>query len=90
MQEVSAPVLSSLFTLLPAGKLNVMVNGEAELADGEYVSGDFFRGLALPPAAGRLLMPETIAPARRRSPSSSRAMPSAASASAADAVGQQF
>ena len=33
-----------------------MVRGEAELANGEYVSGDFFRGLAVSSAAGRLIM----------------------------------
>ena len=37
----------------PAGNVNVMIKGEAELAKGEYVSGDFFRGLAVSPAAGR-------------------------------------
>ncbi len=33
-----------------------MIKGEAELAQGEYVSGDFFRGLAVLPAAGRLIL----------------------------------
>ena len=33
-----------------------MIKGEAELARGEYVSGDFFRGLAVSPAAGRLIV----------------------------------
>jgi hypothetical protein len=35
--------------------VNVLIKGEAELAKGEYVSGDFFRGLAVAPAAGRLI-----------------------------------
>jgi predicted permease len=52
----SSDVLSVLFAYHPAGKLNVMVQGQAEIADGEYVSGDYFRGLMLPPAAGRLIM----------------------------------
>ena len=56
LQQVSEPVLSSLFAYYPAGDLNVMVKGAAELATGEYVSGDFFRGLAVSPAAGRLLV----------------------------------
>jgi predicted permease len=56
LQDASGPVLSSLFAYFPAGKLNVMVNGEAELAQGEYVSGDFFGGLTVLPAAGRLLV----------------------------------
>jgi hypothetical protein len=55
LQEISAPVLSSLFAYFHAGKLHVMINGQAELAEGEYVSGDFFRGLAVLPAAGRLI-----------------------------------
>ena len=38
------------------GDVNVMIKGEAELAEGEYVSGDFFRGLAVSPAAGRLIV----------------------------------
>jgi macrolide transport system ATP-binding/permease protein len=56
LQRASAPVLSSAFAYHPADRVNVMVRGEAELADGEYVSGDFFRGLAVSPAAGRLLV----------------------------------
>jgi len=55
LHEASAPVLSSLFAYKQAGRLNVSVNGEAELAPGEYVSGEFFRGLAVLPAAGRML-----------------------------------
>jgi predicted permease len=35
--------------------VNVIIRGEAGLATGEYVSGDFFRGMAIVPAAGRLL-----------------------------------
>jgi predicted permease len=55
LQEASAPVLSSVFAHKPAGSVNVMIGGEAELAPAEYVSGDFFRGLAVVPAAGRLI-----------------------------------
>jgi macrolide transport system ATP-binding/permease protein len=55
LQEASAPVLSSLFAYHPAGNVNVMIKGEAEIARGQYVSGDFFRGLAVSPAAGRLI-----------------------------------
>lgn len=33
-----------------------MVSGGAELANGEYVSGDFFRGLGVAPEAGRLIL----------------------------------
>ena len=55
LHEVSAPVLSSLFAYKQPGTLNVIIKGEAELAQGQYVSGDFFRGLAVMPAAGRLI-----------------------------------
>src|SRR5687768_12654597 len=55
LQEASGPVFASLFTYKPAGTLNVLIKGAAELATGEYVSGEFFRGLAVPPAAGRLI-----------------------------------
>jgi len=58
LQEVSESVLSSLFAYYRAGKLNVVVKGAAELATGECVSGDFFEGLAVSPAAGRLLLRE--------------------------------
>jgi macrolide transport system ATP-binding/permease protein len=55
LPEASRPVLSSLFAYKHAARLNVIVRAEAELAAGEYVSGDFFRGLAIVPAAGRLI-----------------------------------
>jgi macrolide transport system ATP-binding/permease protein len=35
-----------------------MVKGHAEQASGEYVSGDYFRGLAVPAAAGRVIVPD--------------------------------
>jgi len=56
LQPVSGSVLSSLFAYKRTGNVNVMIKGEAELAQGEYVSGDFFRGLAVSPAAGRLIV----------------------------------
>jgi macrolide transport system ATP-binding/permease protein len=55
LQQVSEPVLSSIFAFFRGGKVNAFAAGSAELANAEYVSGDFFRGLAVPPAAGRLL-----------------------------------
>jgi predicted permease len=62
LSEVSAPVLSSLFAHKRGGSMNVIVKGEAELAEGEYVSGDFFRGLAIVPAAGRLIVADDDRP----------------------------
>jgi len=48
-------VLSVLFAYRPARKLNVMVAGQSEVTTGEYVSGDYFRGLGIMPAAGRVI-----------------------------------
>src|ERR1700722_9664233 len=47
---------STLFAYRPARDLNVSVKGQAYLVNGEYVSGDYFRGLDVPPAAGRLVI----------------------------------
>ncbi len=41
-----------------ARRLNLTVKGEAGIAAGECVSGDYFRGLGVPPAAGRLIIPD--------------------------------
>ena len=57
LREVSAPILSSLFAHKQAGNVNVRVKNEAELVQGEYVTGGFFDGLAVVPAAGRLIHP---------------------------------
>jgi macrolide transport system ATP-binding/permease protein len=51
----SSDVLSAIFAYRPARKLNVMLLGQAEVTNGEYVSGDYFRGLEVVPAAGRLI-----------------------------------
>ena len=56
LQKNSDAVLSSVFAYYPARNLNLVIKGQADVANGEYVSGDYFRGLAVPPAAGRLLM----------------------------------
>ena len=54
----SDAVFSSVFAYYPTRKVNVMVKGQAEQASGEFVSGDYFRGLAVSPAAGRLIIPD--------------------------------
>jgi macrolide transport system ATP-binding/permease protein len=38
--------------------MNVAINGQAEIASGELVSGNYFQGLAVQPAAGRLIIPD--------------------------------
>jgi len=51
----SSGMLSVLFAYHPAGKLNVLIGQQAGITGGEYVSGDYFRGLGIVPAAGRLV-----------------------------------
>ena len=51
-------VLSTLFFFAGAGRLNLVVNNQAQLGGGEYVSGNFFTGLQTPPATGRLISPD--------------------------------
>jgi macrolide transport system ATP-binding/permease protein len=50
-------VFSAVFAHRHAENLNVAVKKGAFLASGEYVSGDYFRGLGVPPEAGRLIIP---------------------------------
>ena len=42
--------------------MNVAVQGQADLASGWNVSGDYFGGLRVPPAAGRLIIPDDDRP----------------------------
>jgi len=55
LQMASSSVLSHIFAYQPAGRVNVLIRGEAEQAVGEYVTGDYFRGLSVLPAAGRMI-----------------------------------
>jgi macrolide transport system ATP-binding/permease protein len=54
----SNDVLSVLFAYYPTGKLNFLARGEAQQLQGEYVSGDYFQGLGVAPATGRLIAPD--------------------------------
>jgi predicted permease len=54
-------VFSTVFAHLQywqAKKLNLTIKGQADIATGWNVSGGYFRGLAVPPAAGRLIIPD--------------------------------
>ncbi len=53
-QRDDAPFLK-LFAYYKTDRLNVMVKGQATVARGGYVSGDYFSGLEVVPAAGRLI-----------------------------------
>ncbi len=55
LQQTSSSIFSSIFAYQPAGNMTVMANGDSQLASTEYVTGDFFRGLGIVPAAGRLI-----------------------------------
>ena len=48
-------VFSTVFGYQGAGSLHFAVRGEAEMVNAEYVSGSYFSGLGVAPAAGRLL-----------------------------------
>jgi predicted permease len=48
-------VFANVFGFSGAGRLNVQIRGVADLAAGQYVTGTFFAGLGVPPAAGRLI-----------------------------------
>jgi predicted permease len=51
-------IFSSVFAYHPAHQLNVIYKGQAVVTNGEYVSGDYFRGVGIAPAAGRLIIPD--------------------------------
>ena len=48
-------VLSTLFAYATAWELNLVTEGQAELADAQLVSGGFYGGLGVSPAVGRLI-----------------------------------
>src|SRR5262249_46231398 len=58
LRKSGEPLFSSVFAYYPVREVNLMVKGQAERAIGEYVSGDYFRGVAFSPAAGRLILPD--------------------------------
>jgi macrolide transport system ATP-binding/permease protein len=51
-------VFSSVFAYQSTPGRTVTIHGAASIADGEWVSGDYFRGLGVPPAEGRLIAPD--------------------------------
>jgi len=53
--RADSSVCSSVFGFSGAGGLTVIVQGQADRGRGEYVTGSYFSGLGVPPAAGRLL-----------------------------------
>ncbi len=49
--------LTELFAFYPVQQLNVVVDGSAEIASGQYVSGNYFRGLGVNATLGRTIVP---------------------------------
>ncbi|HEV2495057.1 MAG TPA: ABC transporter permease [Terriglobia bacterium] len=56
------PVFSTLFGYFNGLNCNLSIRGQATSASTEYVTGEYFRGLAVSPAAGRLIDSEDDRP----------------------------
>jgi macrolide transport system ATP-binding/permease protein len=69
---------------------SVNINGQAESAKGELVSGDYFHGLQVPPAAGRLILPDDDRVGAVPVVVASHAFAEKHFGTAADAVGQSI
>ena len=54
--------LSDLFACAPAGRVNVVVNGQAELASAFIATGNYFRVLGVDARLGRVFVPEDDQP----------------------------
>jgi predicted permease len=54
--RASTRTLSDLFAYAPRGNLNVSVDGQAEIASGQFVTGNFHSGLGVRPVLGRLII----------------------------------
>jgi macrolide transport system ATP-binding/permease protein len=56
------PAFSTLFGYFNGRARNLSIHGQATSASAEYVTGEYFRGLAVSPAAGRLIDSEDDRP----------------------------
>ncbi len=56
------PVFSTLFGYFNGLHRTLSVRGHATIADAEFVTGEYFRGLAVSPVAGRLVDPDDDRP----------------------------
>jgi predicted permease len=54
--ERNTTVLSSAFGYFVADRLNVTTDDETEVVKGQYVTGDYFRGMGVRSAAGRMIL----------------------------------
>ncbi len=62
MMRKNEAIFSSVFGFQGAGALNLVSGNRAEIARAEYVTGNYFQGLGVPPAAGRLIQPDDDRP----------------------------
>src|SRR5581483_1210464 len=53
---------ANVFAFAPIEQLNVIVDGNAEVASGQYVTGDYYAGFGIVPYRGRLLTSVDDAP----------------------------
>ena len=86
-------VFSVVFAHYPSWqvmRVNLAIKGQAGIATGDYVSGDYFRGLAVPPAAGRLVLPDDDRPGAPAVAVVSYAFSQSRFGGAANAPGQQI
>jgi macrolide transport system ATP-binding/permease protein len=84
-------IFSSVFAYFQprqARRMNLAIKGQAELASGFTVSGDYFRGLGVLPAAGRLIVPDDDRPGAPAVAVVSYALSEKRFGGAANAVGQ--
>ena len=58
MLQANREIFSTLFGYTYALNYNVIARGEAESIPGVFVTGNYFSGLNVPPAAGRLIDPD--------------------------------
>ena len=55
--RTSTDVFAGVFAFASIEQLNVIADGSAEVASGQYVTGDYYSGLGVQPFRGRLLTP---------------------------------
>src|ERR1700730_2617312 len=84
-------IFSSVFAYYSyPGTPTITIRGQAEAAAGGYVSGDYFRGLGVPPAAGRLISAEDDRPGATAVAVMSYSFSQRRFGRAADALGQSI
>ena len=77
------------FQFWESRRLNVAIRGQADIASGWSVSGDYFSGLGVAPAAGRLILPDDDRPGASAVAVASYGFSQRHFGEAGNAVGQQ-